>query len=134
MINIQKSYSVHIGSIRFILSSSVQFDPISSIQFYVVYYVHQSSIQSNLVQFNPHCLYLVHTSPILSTSILSSLFCPLWSYSVHTIHFDPTQSNPVHFGPIRPLFSTLVLFGSICPLWSYSIHFGLVCPIQSYSV
>ena len=43
MINIQKSYSVHIGSILSILSSSIQFGPTQSIQFYLVHYVHKSS-------------------------------------------------------------------------------------------
>ena len=37
MINIQKSYSVHIGSIQSILSSLIQFDPIRS---YLVHSVH----------------------------------------------------------------------------------------------
>ena len=32
IINIQKSYSVHIGSIQFIMSASVQFGPIRSIR------------------------------------------------------------------------------------------------------
>ena len=49
MINIQNSYFVHTSFIRSILSSSVQFGPIQSIQSYLVRFVHWSFIQSSLV-------------------------------------------------------------------------------------
>ena len=84
MINIQKSYSVHI-----------------------VLFIPLGLIWSTLVLFGP--------------------FCPLQSYSGHSVYstyFSSTQStsscsiHSIYFSPIQ---STLFLFG---PLWSYSVQFG----------
>ena len=53
MINIQKYYSVHIGSIRSIMSSLVQFGPIQSIMSTRVQFSLFSLIQSTLTLFGP---------------------------------------------------------------------------------
>ena len=113
IINIQKSYSVHIGSIWFILSSSVQFCPIRSIWSYLVHYVHQSSIIYSVL-FSPHWPYLVHIGPSWFTEVIFGPFCLLWSYSVHYVYFG----------------FNFVLFG---PYWFYSVHFVHFDPLQSYS-
>ena len=65
-----------------------------------------------LILFTPLWSNLVNIGPILSTSTLFSLFCPLWFYSVHF----------VYSGSIRSILSTSVLFGPICSLRFYSVH------------
>ena len=140
MINIQKSYSVHIVSIWSHQSSSVQFGPIGS---YLVHFVHYSCIQSNY-PFSPYWLYSVHICPILSTSVLFRIFCPLCSYTVHSAYLGSVCSHSVHIGSIRSILSTLfhfspiqvirstlVLFGPLGLLSSYSVY---ISPIQSTSV
>ena len=141
IINIQKSYLVHIGSIWFIMSSSVQFFSIQSIWSYLVHYVHQSSIIYSVL-FSPRWPYLVHIGPSWFTEVIFGPFCLLWSYLVHYVyfgfnfvlfgpywfylvhfvHFDPLQSysgHLVHLGLIHSILFTLVLFSPFCPLWSY---------------
>ena len=106
MINIQKSYSVHIVSIWSNQYSSVQFGPIRS---YLVHSVHYSSIRSNSI-------HSVLFSPCRLVQSTLALFGPHWSYSVH-------------FGPIRSILFTLVLFGPFCRLWFYFVLFGLFYPL-----
>ena len=119
MINIQKSYSVHI----------VLFSPIWSI---LSSLFHIGSLRSTLVLFGLHWSYSNHLfspfNPLWSTLDLFGPYGLLWSYSAHSIDFGSIRSTVVlfspssHFGPIQ---STLVLFG---PIWSYSILF---VPIQA---
>ena len=121
MINIQKSYSVQIGSIQSILSSLVQFGPMQSIRSYLYHSVHFTSIQSTSV-------HSVHFRPILSTLVLFSL---RWFYLVHFSPIQsilPTLSYLVHSNPIWSILSTLVLFG---PHWFNLIHFVHLSLIQS---
>ena len=73
IINIQKSYSVHFGSIHFVFdpiwSYLVLFSPFYPLKFNSVQF---DLIKSTLVQFgpfSPHLLYSVHIGPILSTSV-----------------------------------------------------------------
>ena len=104
MINIQKSYSVHFGHIRSILSSLVLFGLLWS------YWVH-----------------LDHISPMLSTSVLFGSFGSLWSYSVgigpicsysvHYIHFVPNLSIRL-FGQLQSYSIPFVPIPSIC------VHFS----------
>ena len=109
MINIQKSYSVHI----------VLFSPIWSI---LSSLFHIGSLRSTLVLFGLHWSYSNHQfspfKPLWSTSDLFGPYGLLWSYSAHSIDF----------GSIR---STLVLFSPSCPFWSYLVHFS---PTWSYSI
>ena len=105
VINIQKSYSIQIGSIQSIcplLSNVVLFSSFSPLKFYSVQFDPLSCIQSTLDLFGLH-----------------------WSYSVHSVHFDLLQSylsHSVHIGLIRSILFTLVLFGPFYPLLSYSVH------------
>ena len=150
IINIQKSYSVHIGSIQSIMFSSIQFGLIQSysvlfspcypLKFYLVYFGPFNLIQSTSLlfgPFGPHLFYSVHSvhySPIQFKLVLFGPFCLLWSYSIQIdsiqsslsttvqyAHFGPT----VQFGPVQSILSTLLLFG---PLGSYSVH---LVPIRS---
>ena len=108
IIFIQKSYSVHFGPIRSILSSQVHFD----------------SICSMLVLLGPICpnwSYSILFSPIWFTLVI---FSPLWFYSVHISSIWSIMSTSVDIGPIR---STLILFGPY-------VHFGPNLSIGSYSV
>ena len=130
MINIQKSYSVHIISIRSILSSLIHFSSI--------WFILPSKVLFGL--FNTHWLYLVHIGPILSTSVLSVhivpirstlvLFCPLQSFRsilstlVLSVHY-------ILFGLFYPLWSNSVLFGPFSPLWFYLVHFVHLGSIRS---
>ena len=82
------------------------------------------------VLFGPIRSCSVHIGLIWSTLIL---FCPFWSYSVHSVSlvlFGPIRSilcTLFHFSPIRgPIRSILVLFGSFCPLRSYSVNIALL--------
>ena len=150
MINIQKFYLVHIGSIRSIMSSSVWLGPIWSIWSYLVHFVlstkvlfspiqsysiHFSltqSIQSTLDLFDPHWSYSIHFSPIrsiLSTLVLFGPFYPLWSYSVHYVYFSSILSYSVHIGPIRSILSTLIDFNPIWVIRSTFVLFGPFCPL-----
>ena len=112
IINIQKIYLVHIGSIQSIMYASVQFGPIRSMR----------PLSVHSVLFSPFC-------PIKFYSVHSVFFNPLQSYSAHSIHIGLILSISVLFGlnwsysvhyvqfcPIRSVLSTLVLFGSFCPL------------------
>ena len=110
--------------------------------------------------FSPHWPYSVHIGPILSTSVLFSLFCPLWSFwSILStlvqfgpiqsmlsalLHFSPipvirsTLVHFVHFSFIRSIQSTLVLFNPnqsysvlFCPIWFCSVHPVHFSPIRS---
>ena len=149
MINIQKSYLVHIGSIWSILSSSIQFGPIPPIQSIwstKVLFGPFGHIQSTLALFGPHqsCSVilstLIHFSPIRaiqSIVVLFGPFCPLWFYSVHFVHlvlFSLHCSYSVYFGLSRSSLSTSVLFR---PIWSYLVHAAtsvLFDPPCSYSI
>ena len=149
MINIQKSYLVHIGSIWSILSYSVHMVLICLIQ----------SILSTKVtitfEWSLWCAFVLESlfplpcvcecvcltqkkSSIRSIRSYSVYFGPFnthWPYSVHIglilstlVLFGPHLFYLVHFGSIM---STSVLFSSN---WSYliqSVHFG---PIQSLSL
>ena len=154
MINIQKSYSVHIGFIRSILSSSVQF---GSIQSHLVHSIHQSSIGSNsshsvlFSRLQSNSVHSSHTVPIRFTLILFhllrsiqstlTLFGPHWSYSVH---FGPIRFHYVYFGsicfysvnigPILSILSTLIQFSPIQAIRSTLVLFGPFCLLWFYSV
>ena len=138
MINIQKSYSVHIGSIQSILSFLVQFGPIRS---YSIHFNANQSIWSALALFGSHWSYSVHFGPfcplwsysVCISSIRSILFtlvlflvlfglCPLWFYLIHFVHFN-------HIRAIQSILSTLVLFGSFSLLRSNFALFGQFCPL-----
>ena len=95
------------------------------------------------VLFGPIRSCSVHIGLIWSTLIL---FCPFWSYSVHSVYFGIIWSYSVHIGPIWSILcicSTSVLFEPFGPHWSYSVHFVhfgsirsilvLFGPLQSYS-
>ena len=105
VINIQKSYSIQIGSIQSIcplLSNVVLFSSFSPLKFYSVQFDPLSCIQSTL-----------------------DLFGPYQSYSVHLVHFDLLQSylsHSVHIGPIWSILFTFVLFSPFYPLQSHSVH------------
>ena len=153
IINIQKSYSVHIGSIQSIMFSSIQFGLIRSYsvlfspfyppKFYLVYFVPFNLIQSTSLlfgPFGPHLFYSVHSvhySPIQFKLVLFGPFCLLQSYSIQIdsiqsslsttvqyAHFGPT----VQFGPVQSILSTLVLFG---PLRFNLVIFSPLCSIWS---
>ena len=162
IINIQKSYLVHIGSIWSIMSTTVHkaitspFDPIQSILSTKVLFGLFGLLQSTSVllgPFSPHWSYFVHFSSIQSKLVLFSSFCPLLSYSVHFVHFGLIRfilstlilfhsiwsilSTLVHFSPIRAIRYTLVLFGLFCPLCSTRstlVLFSPFFPLQSYSI
>ena len=155
MINIQKSYSVYIGSIRFILFSSVQFGPIQSILSAKVLF---GLIQSTSAPISPHQSHSIHfglIQSILSTLVLFGLLCLLWFYfillgphwsnPVHSIHFDPLQSYSDHsVGPIwfilstlvllGPIQITLILFGPLRSSMSILVLFDPICSILVHSV
>ena len=108
MIFIQKSYSVHFGFIRSILSS----------------WVHFGSICSTLVLLGligPNWSYSILFSRIWFTLVI---FNPLWFYSVHICSIWSIMSTSVEIGHI---WSTLILFGPY-------VHFGPNLSIGSYSV
>ena len=141
-INIQKSHSVHIGSIRSNLVHTVVISPFGPIQSTLSTKVLFGPLWSTLASFGSHWSYYVHLGPlhigpissILPTFVLFSPFCPLWSYSVYSVQFSPTwsiMSTLVDFSPIRAIRYTLVLFSPFFPLRSYPIHIG---PVQSTSV
>ena len=121
MINIQKSYLVHIVSIWSHQSSSVQFGPVGS-------YIW--SILSTIVVFSP-IIHSVHIGSIRSTLVL---FCPLRFYSVHSVYFSSIRSILPTLFLFSPIQSTLVLFSPFCPLWSTSILFRLFNLLRFYSV
>ena len=82
---------------------------------YSVHFFHFGSIQSIMstsVLFSPHWSYLVHFGP----------FCPLQSYSVHSVHLVPIRSiwsyfvHLVHFVP----------YSLIRSIWITSVDFGLL--------
>ena len=73
----------------------------------------------HFVLLNPLWFYLVHFDPIWSTLVL---FCPLQSYSSHSVHFGHIRSI-LHTLVFQ---STLVLFGPLCLLQSYSIDIGFI--------
>ena len=126
MINIQKSYSVHIVSLWSNLSS-VQFNPIWS---YLVHSIHHSFVRSNSI-------YLVHFSPIQSIQSTLALFSSYWSYLVYFGFIQSIMPTLVLFGPIRSILSarsTSVWFGPFCTVWSYSVHFVHFDSIWSYLV
>ena len=150
--NIQKSYSVHIGSIRFILFSSVHsvlFSSFCPLKFYPVQFCIFNLIQfiqSTLALFGSRWSYSVHFGPIRSMLPTLVLFGPIQSILSILIHFShipsilstlvlfslfsPRRSYSVYIGPIRPLWSN-------CPLQSYLVHsflFGPFNPTCSYSV
>ena len=112
----------------------------------------------HFVLLNPLWFYLVHFDPIRSTLVL---FCPLQSYSGHSVHFGLIrsilytlvfQSTLVIFGPLwllqsysddmdfiwstlvlfRPFRSNLVIFGPIHFHTIHYVHFGLNLSILSY--
>ena len=106
MINIQKYYLVHIGSIQsnlfhLVLFSlfyllkfySVQFDrssqSYSSVNFSSIQSVHIVSIWSTLVLFGPFSLLWSYSMLFVYFGSIWSYFDPHWSYSVHSVHFDP---------------------------------------------
>lgn len=102
----------HIGSIWFILSTSIVFSPHWSYS----------------VQFGPFQF-------ILSTLILICVL--IWPYLVP---FGPIWSTMFQFGPILSISSTVFLFGPILCIWSTlfiwsiqttSVHFG---PLRSIFV
>ena len=104
------------------MSIKVLFGPIRSCS------VHIGLIWSTLILFCPFWSYSVH----------SVYFGIIWSYSVNFVHFVPLQSYSrsysvhfVHFGPIRFILSTSVLFSPHC---STSVQIGLFRSIRSYSV
>ena len=111
MINIQKNYSVHIGSIRSTLVHSAHF----------------GSIWSTLVLFGPYwsnlCtwFHLVDIGPIQSYLFLLS---PHWSNLSYSIHFGPPYSHSVLFCPLSPLWSICVHFDPFRPLHFTLVHFG----------
>ena len=98
MINIQKLYSVHIGSI---LSTSFIFGPFCLLW---LYSVDIGPIWSTSVLFNPIRFYL----------FLSGL---LQSYLVH---LGSIQSTLFPFGPLHSIWSICVHYN---PFWSTLIHF-----------
>ena len=106
MINIQKYYLVHIGSIQsnlfhLVLFSlfyplkfySVQFNrssrSYSSVNFSSIQSVHIVSIWSTLVLFGPFSLLWSYSMLFVYFGSIWSYFDPHWSYSVHFVHFDP---------------------------------------------
>ena len=104
------------------MSIKVLFGPIRSCS------VHIGLIWSTLILFCPFWSYSVH----------SVYFGIIWSYSVNFVHFVPLQSYSrsysvhfVHFGPIRFILSTSVLFSPHC---STSVQIGLVQSIRFTSV
>ena len=130
IINIQKSFSVHIDfiwstplklySIHLVLFSPLWSYLVHSVRIYWPYLVHIGPILSTLY-------HIVHFGPTRSTLILFDSFFPFWFTSVlfapfgPFIHFDFIWSTLVLFGPfcsLRPFHFTLVLFGPLCPLWS----------------
>ena len=131
MINFQKSYSVHFGPIRSILSSSVHLGSIWSKLVLIgpnwYYSILFSLLQFTLVIFNPLWFYSVHIGPI--RSILSALvdICPIRSTM---ILFDPY----VHLDPNLSIGSYLVHLFPFCHILSIrSTQFHLVhlCPLRS---
>ena len=130
MINVQKSYSVHIGPI---LSNSVifgQLGPFCSLWSYSVYSVQFDPLQS----YSSHSVDFGSIWSILSTLVLFGPFCPLWSYSVHVAIISSTSFRPVHVSPIRSSLSTSILFGLIWSHLVYSVHFGPFILFRSYFV
>ena len=135
MINIQKSYSVHI----------VLFSPICSI---LSSLFHIGSLRSTLVLFGLHWSYSNHLfspfNPLWSTSDLFGPYGLLWSYSAHSIDFGSIRSTLVLFSPscplwsylvhFSPIWSNLVLFDPICSYSGHYVHFGPNLPIYSYSI
>ena len=97
--------SVHIGSIRSILYTSVWLSPLRSNSAHSSHFGSIRSILFTLVLFGPLQFYLVHFGPIMSNSIL---FCLLWSICVH-------------FGPFNPFLCTYIMekasFGWKLRLW-----------------
>ena len=89
MINIQKSYLVHIGLNQSILPSLVHFSPIGS-------------IRSTLVIFNPY----VHFGPNLSIRSRS-------------VYFDPIQFTLFPFGLLRSIWSICVHFGPFVSIFMH---------------
>ena len=116
MINIQKSYLVHVGPILSNLSSLIHF----------------SSITSTFVLVGPHWSYFVHFSPISFTLVMFGPFCPSWSYLVDIVTIRSITSTLVliypfvlirsAFGPLYPIWSTLFPFSSILSIQSTSFH------------
>ena len=131
-----RSYLVHIGLIRSILSILTLFGPHWS---YIVHYLIRS-IHYTLALFSPHWSYSVHyvhfdpRQSYWGHLVQFSPFCPLWFYSVHYVHFGPIQSILLLFSPLLSNMSTSVIF---IPIWSrpvHSVYFGLILHTQSTSV
>ena len=126
MINIQKSYSVHLvilspfSPLKFY---QFQFSPFSLIQSNSVHSIYIGQILSTFALFCPlrsSSVYFVYLSPIWSISVLFSPFVhsgPIQSTSVQSVYFDPIliRSYSVH----SVLF---YLFGPLCSIWSNSVH------------
>ena len=152
IINIQNSYSIHIGFIWSTLSNklysinSVLSSPLWS---YSVHSIRIGPIRSTLVLFNlsisvllgPLWSYSIHSFHFGSPQSYSvhfvhfGLFISHWSYLVHYVHFDPNLficSYSLYFSPIqRPIWFPSVLFGQLCSIWSNSVHFD---PLRSFFV
>ena len=117
IINIQNSYSIHIGFIWSTLSTKIILN-----QF--------SFIQSTLVLFCPLQSYSVHIDPIrfiLSILVHLSPIQSFLSTSAFSFHFGPylfIHSYSVYFSPIRrPIWSPSVLFDQLCSIGSNSVRF-----------
>ena len=131
MINIQKSYSVHsifFGPIWSYLVQMDLFSPFSPLKFDSVlfsplrsYSVHIGSIWSTLVLFCPHWSYSVHSFHCGTTWSI----CPLWFYFVYFVYFGPIQSTLVQFRPLHSNFSYTVQFGPVRSIMSTLI---IICP------
>ena len=76
-------YSVYIGLIRSILSTSVLYSWHWSYLVHYIHFGHNLSIRSYLVHFSPIRSTLFLFGPLLSICIHSGLFIPLWSFFLH---------------------------------------------------
>ena len=112
MINIQKSYSVHlvlfdphwfclvyVGLIGSIRSTLILLYPFKSYSIHICYIIIFNP-------FSPPWLYLVHIGPIQSTLLTSVLFSPLYSLLFYLVDIGPIRSTMALFVPIQ----------YICPL------------------
>ena len=116
MINIQKSYLVHVGPILSNLSSLIHF----------------SYIISTFVLVGPHWSYSVHFSPIQFTLVMFGPFCLPSSYSVDIVPIQSITSALVliylfvlirsTFSPLCPIRCTLFPFSPILSIQSTSFH------------